>query len=129
MRCMRPAWRISTYSSRLEPVMARNLTRSRRGLEGSSASSRTRRLNCIHEWSRPVKSFCFCFVLAICVSTNRVGKSTAFGGKLESGGRELSKESCLQKQPVREIKAVRKEGMSGEKRSQPIDPRLGTGGG
>src|SRR5579859_2115344 len=65
MRCMRPAWRISTYSSRFDPVMARNLTRSRRGLEGSSASSRTRRLNCIHEWSRPVKSFCFCLVLAM----------------------------------------------------------------
>src|ERR1035437_1039834 len=59
MRCMRPAWRTSTYSSKLEPVMARNLTRSSSGLEGSSASSSTRRLNCIQDRSRPVKSFCF----------------------------------------------------------------------
>src|ERR1035437_773739 len=65
MRCIRPAWRISTYSSRLLPVMARNFTRSSSGLVGSSASSRTRRLNCIQDWSRPLKSLCFFVVLAI----------------------------------------------------------------
>src|SRR5579863_10262589 len=83
MRCMRPAWRISTYSSRLEPVMARNLTRSSRGLEGSSASSRTRRLNCIQEWSRPVKSFSFCFVLAMSVSRTVLASLQRFAGELE----------------------------------------------
>src|SRR6185437_9950945 len=65
MRCMRPAWRISTYSSRLDAVMARNLTRSSRGLVGSSASSRTRRLNCIQDSSRPLKSSGFVGVFAI----------------------------------------------------------------
>ena len=44
MRCRTPATRISTNSSRLLAVMARNLTRSSRGLVVSSASSRTRRL-------------------------------------------------------------------------------------
>src|ERR1017187_3147134 len=64
MRCISPAWRISTYSSRFEPVMARNLTRSRSRFVGSSASSSTRRLNCIQDRSRPLKSFCFWFVRA-----------------------------------------------------------------
>src|SRR4051812_42492979 len=59
MRCISPACRISTYSSRLLPVIARNFTRSSRGLAGSSASSRTRRLNCIQDASRPLKIFCF----------------------------------------------------------------------
>src|ERR1039458_8707010 len=59
MRCISPAWRTSTYSSRLLAVMARNFTRSSSGLVASSASSSTRRLNCIQEWSRPLNSFCF----------------------------------------------------------------------
>src|SRR5208283_3059710 len=44
----RPATRTSTNSSRLLAVMARNLTRSSRGLAGSRASSSTRWLN----WSQ-----------------------------------------------------------------------------
>src|SRR5579862_995091 len=64
--------------------MARNLTRSSRGFEESSASSRTRRLNCIQEKSRPLKSFCFCTALAMCVPCECEGKSTAFGGSRAS---------------------------------------------
>src|ERR1700733_3907655 len=52
MRCIRPPTRISKNSSRLRAVMARNFTRSRRGLRGFSASSSTRRLNASHEASR-----------------------------------------------------------------------------
>ncbi len=44
MSCNVPATRISRNSSRLVDVMERNLTRSRRGLPGSSASSSTRSL-------------------------------------------------------------------------------------
>src|ERR1039457_5770990 len=87
MRCMRPACRISTYSSRLEAVMARNLTRSSSGLTGSSASSSTRRLNSIQEWSRPLKSFCFRVVLAMESVSCRVGSLQRLRGKLN---RELS---------------------------------------
>ena len=43
--CRYPATRISMNSSRLLAVIARNLTRSRRGLVRSSASSSTRKLN------------------------------------------------------------------------------------
>src|ERR1700759_583163 len=52
IRCIRPPTRISKNSSRLRAVMARNLTRSKRGLRGFSASSSTRRLNASHEDSR-----------------------------------------------------------------------------
>src|SRR5690242_14842818 len=55
MRCSRLATRISKNSSRLLAVMARNLTRSRRGLVVSSASSSTRRLKSIHDSSRSKK--------------------------------------------------------------------------
>jgi len=43
--CLSPATRTSKNSSRLELTMQKNLTRSRRGVEGSSASSSTRWLN------------------------------------------------------------------------------------
>src|SRR6266567_3793980 len=80
MRCMRPAWRISTYSSRLEQVMARNLTRSSRGLVESSASSRTRRLNCIQDASRPLKRRGLFDVLAMQYPyPTPCWQSTAFG--------------------------------------------------
>src|ERR1017187_3796494 len=99
MRCMRPAWRISTYSSRLEPVIARNLTRSRTGLAGSSASSRTRRLNCIHEKSLPLNIFCFSAVRAIesvqCavfVSLSRLGAGGYGFGCVKNGLWELIQE-------------------------------------
>ena len=52
MRCIRPPTRISKNSSRLRAVIARNFTRSNRGLCGFSASSSTRRLNASHEASR-----------------------------------------------------------------------------
>jgi hypothetical protein len=56
MRCRMPATRISMNSSRLLAVMARNLTRSSRGLVSSWASSRTRPLKLSQESSRLKKS-------------------------------------------------------------------------
>src|SRR5262245_4948896 len=54
-RRRRSATRTMKNSSRFELTMARNLTRSRRGTEGSSASSRTRWLNASHDSSRLTK--------------------------------------------------------------------------
>src|SRR4051812_14200326 len=52
MRCSRPATLTSKNSSRLPAEMARNLTRSSRGLRLSLTSSSTRRLKASHEVSR-----------------------------------------------------------------------------
>src|SRR6185312_14593076 len=86
MRCMRPAWRTSTYSSRFEAVMDRNLTRSRSGLVESSASSSTRRLNSIQERSRPLKSFGLGAILAMGPPFGPCWQSTAIGGGVLIGG-------------------------------------------
>ena len=48
----RPATRTMKNSSRLDEKIAQNFTRSSSGTAGSSASSSTRSLNCIHESSR-----------------------------------------------------------------------------
>src|ERR1017187_9725491 len=72
--------------------MARNLTLSSKGLDGSSASSSTRRLNCIQDWSRPLKSFCFWVVLAIELVHSAVLESLqGFSGLPHPAGRLLEK--------------------------------------
>src|SRR5580698_8680535 len=48
------------------------------GMAASSASSSTRRLNCIQEWSRPLKSLSFCGFLAIVKVRAPCWQSTAF---------------------------------------------------
>ena len=53
--CFSPATRTSKNSSRLEPVMQKNLSRSSRGLAGSRASLRTRWLNSSQLNSRLMK--------------------------------------------------------------------------
>ncbi len=56
IRCSMPATRISTNSSRLLAVIARNFTRSSNGLPASSASSSTRWLKSIQDSSRSKNS-------------------------------------------------------------------------